>query len=152
VRSATRPGTMRSGARGRPLLLALCLAGLGVGPLAVTGIGTASAASPVAKARITTKACTSASCLITLTITADEHTPTGTVQFTLGGATVTATGGGSCSADPMIALTGSSASATCDAGDLPLGRHKISASYSGDSYADPKDVTKPIMVRNAAAG
>jgi Bacterial Ig-like domain (group 3) len=139
--------------RNRPFLLVLCLVGLGLGPLAVTGIGTASAAAPAVKARITTKSCTSASCLITLTVTGTMFvTPTGTVRFALGSAAVTATGGGSCSDDPMVATTGSSASATCDASDLPVGRHKVTAWYSGDDFVDPTNATRAVKVKGASSG
>jgi hypothetical protein len=42
-----------------------------------------------------------------------------------------------------------SATATCDAAGLAVGRHRITVSYSGDNDFNPSDITKPIKVQAA---
>jgi hypothetical protein len=149
MRSATGRRTQRSGRRSGSLLLVFGLSTGLIGGSVGLAPGAASGAVAGSKATITVKDCTTTSCMVTFTIRAVvKVTPTGTVSFGTGGATVMAAGGGSCSDEPMVATKGVSAAATCDATDLPQGRHKITATYSGDDNLDPSTTTKAIRVRD----
>jgi hypothetical protein len=126
---------------------------MAIGSVALVGGGSASGAARVSKFKITVKDCASASCQITMTIRAAiQETPTGTVTFLFDGSPIAANGGGSCFAEPVVPLTATSASVTCDATGLPTGRHKVSARYSGDNYFDPYWATKALTVKGASSG
>jgi hypothetical protein len=75
--------------------------------------------------------------------------PTGTVSFLIGSVPVAGSGGDTCSVEPITAYRVASATATCDAVGLALGRHRITVSYSGDRDFNPSEVTKPIKVQAA---
>jgi hypothetical protein len=145
VKQKMRPSVSRGG-----LLVRMFVASLVAASSLLASTAFASGAVSGSKTTIKAPNCSPTSCLITWTMKGIvKVSPTGTVSFLIGSVPVAGSGGDPCSVEAITPYRVASATATCDAVGLAVGRNRITVSYSGDNDFNPSDVTKPIRVHAA---